>query len=921
MLAVLSAAGCARQPSVQASRVSVPTTGPATWSIDEIGPPPSFPVAATRATDDPAPLDAIVLFAQARARAQGGDRAGSVALLRQAVRLDPGSFELQYELGTQLRQGLGYQPEALAAFEAAAAIDPDRLDVHLDIARQLLARGDRAGAVDRLRIAIQTTQYTAGDLRSAEADFLLAHALRELGYDRASLDRFELLLGRLTRGEIDRSHEVARLLNTRLFMQIGDLYLKRDRPTDALRAYRTAEGTIDGASDIDVKGRVVRALMLDGQVAEGMARAADVVRQFGASPTAMSLLRDVYTAIGRPEGVNAALLDLHRQFPDDRLLLFALCEVLAADGHYEQAEEKLTVAWQRSPGQPTLLVRWFGLRFDRDPASAVRLLADVLSETPAVAGQIEAVWQKLASPDGRAALPLDELAAMKAPSRTRAAQAYIVYRVARQWPRAGLARRSLDAALAARSTSGGPVFVPAYVARADELLDESGPPSRVPRHARLTAAADLAASAEAAGDPGLADFIRGRIALARGETAEAATCFASAAMRHPTLPEPRLGAAQVSAAIGETTRAVELAWDVVRAFPEFEPSYAFLDEYPDRTNPDEVFAAWKAVQPPGEPGNPELAVLQAEDQVARGHIDGATLLLSPLERHAPADPRLLDVQRRVDAAVAHGAPASVDTPVFQARLEKLLALHSKLGPPGLTEVAVRLSAIYERAGLREQARHVRALARSAAGREPDLLYRLALSAQVGGDDSAAESWLQAVLEVDPNHGPAAESLSALWAASGRFLENAERFARLAAAQTPADPVSRGNVGWVLYRAGRLTEARDELLAAIRLGDDPARPAVIPVVDPGAAKPLAHPPADGRVDPVLLDRAGDVLYRLGDRQTAAELWERAQRRLGDADVATADRADIQALRQSLPRKLQQHRTGQEVPVSTTAGKND
>jgi hypothetical protein len=50
------------------------------------------------------------------------------------------------------------------------------------------------------------------------------------------------------------------------------------------------------------------------------------------------------------------------------------------------------------------------------------------------------------------------------PPAERAAHQYVVWRVARDWPRSTLARTSLDAAVAAR-----PLFPPAFRARHHEL--------------------------------------------------------------------------------------------------------------------------------------------------------------------------------------------------------------------------------------------------------------------------------------------------------------------------------------------------------------------------------------------------------------------------------------------------------------------
>ncbi|MDB5295051.1 MAG: hypothetical protein JWO31_1034, partial [Phycisphaerales bacterium] len=243
---VAAAAGCAGRTG-PAGGDGVDSTRAADLRLEQLGPPPVLPAPATRpaadgdeANSDP-PLEAIELFARARAAGLDGRRFLAVALLEQAVALDPYSYEVNYELGRASRDGVGYDPRAAAAFERAAALDPARLDAQLDLGRQHLARGDPASALVRFRLATLTTEYADGDVRAAEADFLFAHSLAELGFDRAALDRYELLAARLGHGDIDRSAEIGDLLTARVLVRIGDLYLKRGRRADALAAYAKAD--------------------------------------------------------------------------------------------------------------------------------------------------------------------------------------------------------------------------------------------------------------------------------------------------------------------------------------------------------------------------------------------------------------------------------------------------------------------------------------------------------------------------------------------------------------------------------------------------------------------------------------------------------------------------------------------------------
>jgi tetratricopeptide (TPR) repeat protein len=124
----------------------------------------------------------------------------------------------------------------------------------------------------------------------------------------------------------------------------------------------------------------------------------------------------------------------------------------------------------------------------------------------------------------------------------------------------------------------------------------------------------------------------------------------------------------------------------------------------------------------------------------------------------------------------------------------------------------------------------------------------------------AEAELRAILEADPDHAGACNELGYYLADQGRSLDEAERLIRHAVAVDRADRRRAGDpepenaayldsLGWVLFRRGKLPEARDWLEKA-------------------AAQP------DGAVDPVVWDHLGDVCFRLGEKAKAKAHWEQA-----------------------------------------------
>jgi Tfp pilus assembly protein PilF len=141
----------------------------------------------------------------------------------------------------------------------------------------------------------------------------------------------------------------------------------------------------------------------------------------------------------------------------------------------------------------------------------------------------------------------------------------------------------------------------------------------------------------------------------------------------------------------------------------------------------------------------------------------------------------------------------------------------------------------------------------------------------------AEDQLRSTLKADPEDAGANNDLGYLWADQGKNLAEAEAMIRRAIASDAQKESAKGDrpaashnaafidsLGWVLYRQGRLEEARQELEQAVAL-------------------------AEGKRDPVVADHLAEVYFQLGRRQDARRWWRRAlaeydlerSRRRGDA----------------------------------------
>ncbi len=143
-------------------------------------------------------------------------------------------------------------------------------------------------------------------------------------------------------------------------------------------------------------------------------------------------------------------------------------------------------------------------------------------------------------------------------------------------------------------------------------------------------------------------------------------------------------------------------------------------------------------------------------------------------------------------------------------------------------------------------------------------YLLASVHTLGKNLVKAEEQLQFILETDPDEPTANNDLGYYWADQGKNLEQAEKLIRKAIDLDRKERTSgtwvgldsdRDNaafvdsLGWVLFREGKLKEARHELERATAL-------------------------PDGEEDPSVWDHLGDVCNRQGDRKRAAEAWHKA-----------------------------------------------
>lgn len=155
---------------------------------------------------------------------------------------------------------------------------------------------------------------------------------------------------------------------------------------------------------------------------------------------------------------------------------------------------------------------------------------------------------------------------------------------------------------------------------------------------------------------------------------------------------------------------------------------------------------------------------------------------------------------------------------------------------------------------REALNAFNAAAELAAQHQPSMLtadfyFQHGVMAERSGEREAAARYFLLCIERNPSHSAALNYLGYMWAERGENLAEAEELIRRAVALEPKNPAYLDSLGWVLYQQGRFHEALPPLEQASALSADAP-------------------------DATIEEHLGDVLDKLGRRNEAVKVWERA-----------------------------------------------
>jgi tetratricopeptide (TPR) repeat protein len=888
IVAFIILGGCASQPkpTTQATARTPATapSGPAEsyLALDEIEPRVKLAdiVPTTRPSNDQPSLDAIELYARARGALVDGKRFEAIRLLERAIDADPYSFDLRYELAKVYAATNAKSDQAISAYEAAAKIDPDNTQLQTDLGRQYLGRDDLDKALTHLRLAVQTSEYDTDEDSAALADYYLARALQQKGYDRAAIDEYDRLLKRLSRPTlaIRGNPELAYVAShpEGLYLDVGKLYEKHHEYEQALQAYRFVAERVP--ETFENHARVVGVELAMGRGDQAVKDSLELVQRFRASSDSLALLRSVYKQLGREKDIVGELQSLHKAKPTDRGILFALADTLYEFDRRDDAAKLLSESLDKDPKSLDIFRKLFSLYESRDDTqTAAKVWIAYLTDHPESLTELAPLWEKLVRLSRKNSIRLTELQKLDVPPRQLGCKLYLVSRQALAWNRDALARASLE-----QATKQRPIFPAAFRAEINDIWQRQ----EWDKARKIAESGALVNAAKDAGDTAFAAELRGLSLLNQQDAKGAIDAFAEATKLGDPSPDLQYTYAQAVRAQGNEQRFEQLMWKLIGDRPGYEQAYNLLfNYYLDKNSGAQarkVLTTWRSA----DPTNVEARLLEA--RIMRLASTGRNS--AQLEN---VEAILLDLfHDNADNAEVIGELAA-----YYAQTNRVSELVQRLEAERVRNPANRtavesLVEIYAQQKKNAEAARVLDSAREAMGDDPDLLYYLAHLYERIDQPQMTEEILAKVIQIDPKHAAANNDLGYTWTDQGKNLDKAESMIRIAVDAEPDNESFLDSLGWVLYKRGNFGEARGFFERAIA-------PATFP-------------------DPVVLDHLGDTLYRLNENKLAQQRWQSAMDRIvAMAQTGMPVRDEVMKLRLVLIGKIKQAEQGKPITVAPTA----
>jgi tetratricopeptide (TPR) repeat protein len=292
-----------------------------------------------------------------------------------------------------------------------------------------------------------------------------------------------------------------------------------------------------------------------------------------------------------------------------------------------------------------------------------------------------------------------------------------------------------------------------------------------------------------------------------------------------------------------------------------------------------------------DPGNDELQVRLVEILRVQKRFDEALELARSNAAAAHAEAiygfeiyRTLEAAGRIDDAIKQLSEMLGNDGATGANVERI-------------DFQMELAQLLVRAGRFDKAQEkLNAWLDRAESKEEKVLYLriLTLAQQEAGRLEEAVETLNAAWKLEPDDIGTHNDLGYTLADLGRELDRAEELIRSAVAESPRNSAYLDSLGWVLYKQGKLENAKTWLTRGRYAGDGE--------------------------DPVVCDHLADTLWRLGEKDEARKFWKQSVE-FADQRLAETPKRDIdEQTRTAVLAKLAAIEAGEKPQVAAVVASN-
>jgi tetratricopeptide (TPR) repeat protein len=592
-----------------------------------------------------------------------------------------------------------------------------------------------------------------------------------------------------------RSEEAYRSYSTATDLDPADVHSRVEAGRLLLAAARFTEALIRAEQALERDERYVDAQILAGLALTGLRRYDDAITQLDAAvlvdhrPQAYIALGDTKLAAGDRPGAERAFRAAVSREPGSIDARVALAQYLSKTGRSVEAERELVQAAAANPSseRANRAVALFYLTAHREAAAepflqaAARQPNQKLMSTLALADYYTAAHRY---EEARAVLEPVAGGPLRTPAKARLAAIEL------ETGSPEKARALLDGVMKKRPTAE------AWAVDA-QLLQRERKPDDALESARAAINLDPTIAA--------AHYVIGTIEFERGHLNEAERALREVLRLGRLTAAANLQLARTTLAAGRAGEAIALA---EAAGPALDARLTFARALIADGQTARARAELRRLEATNAT-SPEPAILLGSLELGAGDVARARDLAARALFLAPGAPDALRL-------AAQAAMASKDTAAAEQYLTRAIARD-----PSSFDTHGMLAQLHVARGDFDGARQTleRFAASHADAAAPRTAMGIVLEA-AGRPDEARQQYEHAVA-LDPGEPVASNNLARLYATDESRIDQAIELARTAVARLPGDPDVHDTLGWVAFKAGRLSLAAAELGTAVALnGQEP-----------------------------------------------------------------------------------------------------